>query len=60
LHYQVIDHVARGDLVLILEDFEPEPSALSLVYPASRFMPRKLRAFLDFAAPRLKQRLRAL
>lgn len=60
LHYQVIDHVVRGDLVLVLEDFEPEPSPLSLVYPASRLMPLKLRAFLDFAMPRLKQRLRAM
>ena len=60
LHYQVIDHVVRGDLVLVLEDFEPEPSPLSLIYPASRLMPLKLRAFLDFAMPRLKQRLRAM
>ncbi|WP_296614925.1 LysR family transcriptional regulator [Sphingomonas sp.] len=59
LHYQVVEHVARGDLILVLEDFEPEPSPLSLVYPASRFMPLKLRAFLDFAVPRLKQRLHA-
>jgi DNA-binding transcriptional LysR family regulator len=59
LHYQVVDHVVRGDLILVLEDFEPEPSPLSLVYPASRLMPLKLRAFLDFAAPRLKQRLHA-
>ena len=30
---------------------------VSFVYTAGRFMPIKLRAFLDFAAPRLRARL---
>ena len=29
---------------------------VSLVYTAGRFLPIKVRAFLDFAAPRLKAR----
>jgi len=28
---------------------------VNLVYTASRFLPIKMRAFLDFAAPRLRQ-----
>jgi hypothetical protein len=33
---------------------------VSLVYPSSRLVPLKLRAFLDFAVPRLKARLQAI
>ena len=33
------------------------PRYLSIVYSPNRFMPVKLRAFLDFALPRLKARL---
>ena len=60
LSYQTAAAVAAGDLQFVLEEFEPEPWPVSLVYPAQPLLPRKLRAFLDFAAPRLKQRLRAL
>jgi len=57
LCYQVVEAEAAGDLVTVLRDFEPQPTPLSLVYPAARRMPLKLRAFLDFAVPRLKARL---
>ena len=46
-----------GTLTTLLEDFEPPAWPVSLVYVAGRFLPIKLRAFLDFAAPRLKARL---
>ena len=60
LSYQTAAALAAGDLRIVLEEFEPEPWPVSLVYPTQQLLPRKLRAFLDFAAPRLKQRLRAL
>lgn len=54
-------HVARavqeGSLITLLDEFQPAPLPVSLVYASNRFMPIKLRAFLDFAAPRLKRRL---
>jgi hypothetical protein len=31
-----------------------------LIYEAGRHLPLKIRAFLDFAAPRLKQAIRTL
>jgi hypothetical protein len=30
---------------------------VSLVYPSQRLVPLKLRAFLDFSTPRLRERL---
>jgi DNA-binding transcriptional LysR family regulator len=41
----------------LLEAFEPSPMPVSLVYPGQRHVPLKLRAFLDFATPRLRERL---
>ncbi len=54
LSYQVAREVAAGTLALILPDFAPEPLPVHLVYPAQALLPLKLRAFLDFATPRLK------
>ncbi len=59
LSYQVAAAVGAGKLELLLEDVEPEPLPVHLVYPATSFLPLKLRAFLDFAAPRLKAALTA-
>jgi DNA-binding transcriptional LysR family regulator len=57
LSYQVRDAVAAGALRLILRPFEPEPLPVHLVYAAQSQLPLKLRAFLDFAVPRLKMSL---
>jgi hypothetical protein len=43
-----------GTLKLALEKFEPPPWPVNLVYPGHGMLPLKLRAFIDFAAPRLK------
>jgi DNA-binding transcriptional LysR family regulator len=60
LSYQAASALRDGRLVLVLRDFEPEPNPVSLVYPSGRLVPLKLRAFLDFAVPRLKARLQEL
>ncbi|MCI0599148.1 MAG: LysR family transcriptional regulator [Beijerinckiaceae bacterium] len=57
LSYQTRDAVMAGKLALVLEDFEPAPVPVSLVYAEHGPMLLKLRAFLDFAVPRLKARL---
>ncbi|WP_342234449.1 LysR family transcriptional regulator [Inquilinus sp. OTU3971] len=57
LSYQVAAAVRNGALRLILEGFEPPPVPVSLVYSGGGRIPLKLRAFLDFATPRLKARL---
>jgi DNA-binding transcriptional LysR family regulator len=60
LSYQAAAAVLDGRLVIVLRDHEVDPSPVSLVYPSGRLVPLKLRAFLDFAVPRLKTRLQAI
>jgi DNA-binding transcriptional LysR family regulator len=55
LSYQLKVAPERGALTTLLEEFEPAPLPINLVYAANRFLPIKVRAFLDFAAPRLKR-----
>jgi DNA-binding transcriptional LysR family regulator len=57
LSYQVAEPVRGGALAVALEAFEPEPWPAHMVYNGHARLPLKLRAFLDFAAPRLRQRL---
>jgi len=57
LSYQIERAVKAGALVTTLKRFEPAPVPISLVYPSQRRLPVKVRAFLDFAAPRLRTRL---
>jgi DNA-binding transcriptional LysR family regulator len=60
MSYQAAAAVRDGRLVVVLRDYEPEPNPISLVYPSGRLVPLKLRAFLDFAVPRLKARLQEI
>ncbi len=56
LSYQVAVR-PDGLLDIVLRDFEPAPWQVSLVHAGQGLLPIKLRAFLDFAAPRLKAAL---
>jgi DNA-binding transcriptional LysR family regulator len=60
LSYQIAAPVAAGALRLILRAFEPERLPVHLIHAGHSLQPLKLRAFLDFAAPRLKASLAAL
>jgi DNA-binding transcriptional LysR family regulator len=57
LSYQIERAVKAGKLMSVLKRFEPESLPISLVYTNQRRLPLKVRAFLDFAAPRLRARL---
>ncbi|WP_245514003.1 LysR family transcriptional regulator [Antarcticimicrobium luteum] len=59
LSYQVAASVAQGKLKIILQDAEPEPWPVHILYRAGT-VPRKLRAFVDFAGPRLAAALSGL
>jgi DNA-binding transcriptional LysR family regulator len=56
-NYHIAAALKDGTLTTILDEFQPDAVPVNLVYTAGRFLPLKLRAFLDFAAPRLKARL---
>ena len=60
LSYQVADALRDGRLVRVLAHTEPPPSPVSLIHPGQGRLPMKTRAFIDFAVPRLRDRLRAL
>lgn len=57
LSYQVADVVERGELQIVLADFEAEPLPVNLVHAGQGLLPLKMRSFLEFAAPRLRERL---
>jgi DNA-binding transcriptional LysR family regulator len=57
LSYQVADAVRDGRLVRLLAAWEPDPWPVHLVTPGQGSQPKKLRAFVDFAVPRLRRRL---
>lgn len=57
LSYMVSDQIRQGTLVQILETLNLPPQPVHLVYPHSRIVAPKVRAFIDFAAPRLKATL---
>ncbi len=53
LSYQLAEALAAGRLVRLLQGFEPPAVPVSLMHPSARLLPARVRAFLDFAAPRL-------
>jgi DNA-binding transcriptional LysR family regulator len=59
LSYQVADAVKAGRLVVVLRKYEAAPVPVNLIYVKERRLSGKLRAFLDFAAPRLRARIAA-
>jgi DNA-binding transcriptional LysR family regulator len=46
---QVVEHIAAGRLVRVLEDWCPYYNGFYLYYPSRRQVPAPLRAFIDFA-----------
>ncbi len=50
LAYQVAEAVRHKRLVVLLSDFEPPPLPIQIVYPTSRLLSAKVRAFVDLVA----------
>ncbi|QPF89562.1 LysR family transcriptional regulator [Bradyrhizobium commune] len=55
--YQIAGHVRAGRLAVVLEAFEPQLRPVHLVYDTQSRLPLKLRAFVDFVVPRLRERV---
>ena len=60
LSYMVSDQLHAGTLKPVLAPFTLPPQPVHLVYPEARLVAPKIRAFIDFAAPRLKSTLEQL
>lgn len=49
LAYQAAEALAAGKLTVVLADFEQPPMPIHIVYPTSRLLSAKVRAFIDLA-----------
>jgi len=56
LFYQAARAIAAGTLQPILTAFEVPPAPVNLLHAGQGLLPQKTRAFLDFAAPRIRAR----
>lgn len=54
LSYQVAAAVAAGQLTVLLPEHEPRPLPIHIVHREGRRTSARVRAFLDFATPRLR------
>jgi DNA-binding transcriptional LysR family regulator len=52
--YQVNEHVMDGRLQVVLKSYEHAPEPVQVLTPEGRLSVPKVRAFMDFAAPRLR------
>ena len=57
MSYQAAAALRDGSLVALLQDFTPAAMPVHLVHTGPPLLPLKLRAFLDFATPRLRSAL---
>jgi DNA-binding transcriptional LysR family regulator len=57
LSYMVGDALRSGKLVPVLQSYAPPPVPVHLVYAQRRIIAPKVRAFIDFVAPRLRSTL---
>lgn len=57
MSYQVVDFVRSNRLTIVLDSFEPSPRPVHLLYDKRNRLPLKVRAFVDFVVPRLRERL---
>lgn len=57
MHYQVAEAVGAGALSIVLEAFEPAPVPIHLIHATRGQLPLKVRRFLDFALPWLRERV---
>jgi DNA-binding transcriptional LysR family regulator len=58
LSYQVHDYFTSGQLVRLLEQYSTDVYPVHMLYLKQGLMPLKVRAFLDWATPVLRQRMR--
>ena len=60
LDYQIVTQRRAGTLKPVLERHASPPKPVHLIYEENDHLPLKIRTFIDYAAPRLKQALGAI
>jgi len=58
--YEVAEHVRKGELEIVLADHEFPPVPVHVITPSGRLSVPKVRAFVDFAVPRLRSQFARL
>lgn len=53
--YYLTDHLQRGELVPVLENYEVSDAATWIVYPDRHHLPARVRFLIDFLADKLKE-----
>jgi DNA-binding transcriptional LysR family regulator len=59
LSYQVTPAVRRGEIEIVLREFEPVPVPVAVVYPPNRMQSARVRVFVDWLARGLRDALDA-
>lgn len=54
LAYQVAEYLASGELIPVLQDFEPEKNPIHVIHREERNSSSKIRAFIDILVERLR------
>jgi DNA-binding transcriptional LysR family regulator len=54
--YQVEAYIKEGRLQRVLADFEPAPIPIHILHPAGRYLPSKVRLFIDHLVAELRVR----
>lgn len=60
LAYQAANAIKAGRLKVVLADYEPPPMPINLVYPTSRLLSAKVRAFIDMVVENADWRFSAM
>lgn len=55
ISYQVAEHLKTGALQSVLEEWEPDPLPVNILYREGRQAAAKVRTFVDYMAERLRQ-----
>ncbi|ALS61538.1 LysR family transcriptional regulator [Pandoraea norimbergensis] len=55
LTYHMVDEIERGTLQIVLREYEHPPMPVHVITPQGRLAVPKVRAFVDFAVPRLRK-----
>jgi DNA-binding transcriptional LysR family regulator len=55
-HYRAEEFIKTGTLVQVLDDFPPEPTPVSLLYPRNRQLSPRVRVFLEWASGQFSSR----